>query len=320
MCDNDGPCTSADPGGPPPGATAASTHKRDQLVAFIERKMAPHAAVEAVVAFGSVAAGTARPDSDIDAYVFMDPLDQYLVPAESVWRQRDDTFHSIFAGDPSLEEEGVQFDFHRVDLAVWREPDHVWSEQTRAELADGWIAFDRHGAVAPLIADRTTYPQEARIQVIDEAVTFVAAQLSDGDDPPPTWSTLAAVEHWDGLQAGYDYLVRALFAYNRRWLPWRNRQMRTLLRLPWLPPSFTHHVIDAAVPAGHHHTAYLARADTLRQLLAELLQQLVADGIYHADDPLSEAFRRTHDEPGRAWNMSAWITEHHRHPSGKSPR
>lgn len=177
MCDNDNRPNHAPtgPGGSPPAATDALGRKRDQLVAFIDRKMAPHAAVQAIVAFGSVATGTARPDSDIDAYVFMEPLDAYLVPAESVWRERDDTFHSIFSDDSSLGEDGVQLDFHRVDLAVWREPDFAWPEHARAELADGWVAFDRHGAVAPLVTARTTYPDDARLHAIDEAVTFVAA-------------------------------------------------------------------------------------------------------------------------------------------------
>lgn len=308
------------PDGSPPAATDASGRKRDQLVAFIDRKLAPHAAVQAIVAFGSVATGTARPDSDIDAYVFMEPLDAYLVPAESVWRERDDTFHSIFSDDSTLGEDGVQLDFHRPDLAVWREPDFAWPEHALAELADGWVAFDRHGAVAPLVTARTTYPDDARLHAIDEAVTFVAAQLPDQDDAPPAWSTLDAVELCDGLQAAYDYLVRALFAYNRRWLPWRHRQLRTMLRLPWLPADFEHHVMDAAISSGHDHAAYLTRAGSLRQLLAQLLQRLVADGIYHADGPISQAFKRAHDEPGRAWNMTAWTTEHQRHLSGGRPR
>lgn len=73
-----------------------------------------HPAVRAVVAVGSIATGVARPDSDIDAFVFMDPLDLYLVPAESIWRPADDTFHSIMVDDESLDRDSIQLDFHRV--------------------------------------------------------------------------------------------------------------------------------------------------------------------------------------------------------------
>lgn len=310
MCNNSNPHHDSKPADSTPPVTTASARKREQLVAFIDRKMAPHGAVQAVAVFGSVATGTARPGSDIDAYVFMDPLDPYLVPAESVWRERDDTFHSIFADDPSLEEEGIQLDFHRVDLTVWHDPGYIWPEHIRAELADGWIAFDRHGAVAPLITARTSYPDDERLRALDEAVNFVAAQLPGSG--APDWQTPDGADMSDGLQAAYDYWIHAIFAYNHRWLPWRNRQLRTLLRLPWLPPNIEHDLLDAAVSSGHDHAAYLTRAEALRRLLAELLQQLAADGIYHTDDPISEAFMRLHDEPGRAWNMDSWTTEHRR--------
>ena len=272
--------------------------------------MAPHTAVHAVVAFGSVAAGTARADSDIDAYVFMNPFEPYLVPAESVWCERDDTFHSIFADDSFLAEEGIQLDFHRVDLTVWRDPDRIWPEPIRAQLAAGWIAFDRYGAVAPLITARTRYGDDERLRILDEAVNFVAAQLPGSG--APAWQAHDAAEMGDGLQAAYDYLVRAIFAYNHRWLPWRNRQMPELGRLPWIPPNTDRDLFDAAVSSGHDRQAFLTRAEALRRLLAELLQQLTVDGVYASEDQISEAFRRGHDEPGRAWNMAAWNAEHRR--------
>ena len=52
---------------------------------FVERELAPEMAVRGVVVTGSVASGLARPDSDIDAIVFLDPFDWYVIPAESCW-------------------------------------------------------------------------------------------------------------------------------------------------------------------------------------------------------------------------------------------
>src|SRR5262245_880493 len=104
--------------------------KRRELSDFITRVLAPHPAVRSVVGIGSIATGSARPDSDIDAFVFFDPLDLFVVPAEFIWRPSDGTFHSIFH-----DVEGVQFDFTRCDLARWADPSFDWPEGYRAELA-----------------------------------------------------------------------------------------------------------------------------------------------------------------------------------------
>ena len=116
--------------------SATTIRKRQQLMAFIERVLAPEPAVQAVIAVGSVASGLARPDSDIDAIVFLDPFDWYIVPAESYWCPSDGSFHSIFS-EEGVGEECVQLDFARLDLAEWADPSHDWSEERRAELCKG---------------------------------------------------------------------------------------------------------------------------------------------------------------------------------------
>ena len=81
--------------------TAATTHKRQQLCNFVDRFLKPDPAIRAVVGVGSIAFGTVRPDSDIDAVLFMDPVDHYIVPPESRWVPESNTFHSIFSNDPA---------------------------------------------------------------------------------------------------------------------------------------------------------------------------------------------------------------------------
>ena len=49
--------------------------------------------------------------------------------------------------------------------------------------------------------------------------------------------------------------------------------------------------------------------DALCALFQDLTNRLVADGEY-GDDVIGEAFIRNHDEPGWAWNMDQWNTEH----------
>jgi predicted nucleotidyltransferase len=289
--------------------TPATEVKRRQLLGFVERKLAPYAAVRGVVAIGSIATGTSRLGSDIDAYLFLSPFDPYLVPAESVWRPRDDTFHSIFSDDPTLDEEGIQLDLHRVDFEEWSSPGFEWPEPARAELAGGWLAYDRDGEVARLIAERTTYPDDLRLRILDDAIPLISDHLVE-DTLARTWETLGPVVAGDRLQAVYEYFVKALFAYNRQWRGWRNREMSAVLRLPWLPEGFEQQVLAAAVAGGHGRAAYLERAGVLRELSERLVRRLVDDGIYGSGDPVDEAFIRAHDEPGRAWNLDEWNAEH----------
>ena len=287
--------------------TPATTRKRQDLMAFIERVLAPEAAVQAVIGIGSIATGRARPDSDIDAIVFLDPFDWYVVPAEFKWRPCDGTFHSIF--DSTIElEESVEFDFARLDLAQWADPAHDWPEGRRAELHEGWIAFDRAGQVAELVAARTAFTDEIRIARLDEAITWLDQHLSD-DGPRRRWDSLGPVIAHDRLQAAYDYLVQGLFAYNRRWRPWRNREMSSLLALPWLPVGFAERVLAAQYFPSPDYAGYQARVDALRALFQDLVSRLIADGEY-GKDVVSEAFIRSHDEPGRAWNMDEWTRAH----------
>jgi hypothetical protein len=78
-------------------AISAALHKRHEFSSFIEEVLIPHPAVQGVVGIGSIATGHARPGSDIDAVLFLDPFDLYVVPRVSFWRRRDGSFHSIFS-------------------------------------------------------------------------------------------------------------------------------------------------------------------------------------------------------------------------------
>ena len=288
--------------------TPATVQKRQDLMAFIERELAPEPSVQAVIGIGSIATGLARSDSDIDAIVFLDPFDWYVVPAEFKWRRSDDTFHSIFSQEAGLEEGNIQFDFARLDLTRWTDLSYDWPEGRCAEMCEGWMAFDRSGQVADLIATRTAYTDKIRTVKLDEAITWLAQHLSD-DGPQLRWDSLGPVIAHDRLQAAYDYLVQALFAYNRCWRPWRNREMSSLLVLPWLPKGFADCVLIALNAPSPDHAGYLTRADILRTLFQDLIDRLVADGDY-GDDAIGEAFIRGHDEPGRAWNMDEWNIKH----------
>jgi hypothetical protein len=288
-------------------ATPATAQKRAELLLFIERALVHEPAVRAVVGIGSLASGLARPDSDIDAIVFLEPFDPYIVPAEFKWLPADGSFHSIFSAQPGLEQ-AIEIDLARLDLAEWAAPTFAWPEGRCAELAEGWLAFDRDGQVGALIATRTAYSEDLRQAKLDDAITWLDQHLGE-DGPQLRWQSLSPPIAHDRLQAAYEYLSQALFAYNRHWRPWRNREMSALLGLPWLPEQFAERVLGALNAWSADYAGYIGRVESLRGLFRELIDRLIADGDY-GDDPIDLAFIRSHEEPGRAWNMADWNRLH----------
>jgi hypothetical protein len=288
--------------------TPATELKRQQLLAYIASELEPHTAVKGVVAVGSLATGLARPDSDMDCIAFLGPYNDYILPAEFIWLPDDKSYHSIFVEDEEIQAKGYPLDFLRVDLQAWTTPGFEWPEGRKAELANGWIAFDRDGGIADLIARCTTYSDDLRIARLDEAITWLDQHLYEGG-PDRRWDSLGPTIAHDRLQAAYGYLVTALFAINRRWLPWRNRQASALLQLPWLPEEFTARVGAAMNAPGLDRAGYDQRVAALRSLFADVQAQCSQEGIYR-EDPIGEAFVRANEEPGRAWNMDDWNREH----------
>ncbi|MBN2499784.1 MAG: nucleotidyltransferase domain-containing protein [Anaerolineales bacterium] len=288
--------------------TPATELKRRQLLAYIESELKLHAAVKGIVAIGSLATGLARPDSDIDCIAFLDPYNDYILPAEFIWLPEDKSYHSIFIEDEATQARGYPLDFLRVDLRIWTAPGFSWPEGRKAELANGWIAYDRDGMISELIAQHTNYADDLRITRLDEAVTWLDQHLYEGG-PDKRWDSLGPMIAHDRLQAAYQYLVQALFALNRRWLPWRNRQMSALLQLPWLPQGFSERVQSAVQARSFDKSGYDQRVAALRSLFADVQAKCAQEGIYK-EDPIGEAFMRSNQEPGRSWNMDAWNREH----------
>jgi hypothetical protein len=85
--------------------------------------------------------------------------------------------------------------------------------------------------------------------------------------------------------------------------------MSSLLALPWLPEAFADRVLFALNAPSCDYTGYLTRMDALRALFQDLTKRLLADGEY-GDNVIWEAFNRSHDEPGQAWNMDQWNMKH----------
>ena len=285
-----------------------TAEKRAQFQAFIQQLLVPDTAVQGVVAIGSLATGQMSPQSDIDAILFLDPFDYFVAPAEAIWYPPQNTFHSIFTADQTIQRDGLALDFVRLDWSQWAAPEFAWPEGRRAELRAGWIAFDRNGRITPTIAQHTAYPDTLRLSRLDQALIGLDQHLAPGT-PEANWPRLGPLIAHDRLEAAYDNLVAALFAVNWQWRVWRNREMTALLQLPWQPPHFTDRLLLAANAPGLDYDGYMTRTANLRSLMSDLLTYLIDNGDYsHA--PIDQAFMRQHDEPGRAWNMTEWNKLH----------
>jgi hypothetical protein len=282
----------------------ATKRKRTELSTYIQREVVPETSVQGVVAIGSVAKGIARDDSDIDAVVFLEPFDLYAIPAEFKWQPDQGTYHGIF----SAVENSIQLDFKRLDLAQWSKQTYVWPESIRAELSEGWIAFDRNNGIQKLIAERTKYSDEMRQKRLDEAIVGLDWLLSE-TTTDRTWTTLGpSIAHYR-LHSACDYLMQALFAYNRRWRSLRSRELSDLLNLPWLPERFEEQLLLVMNALSITQEGYQQRGTALRYCFNELVAKCQQDRLY-GENAVSEAFIRQHDEPGRNWNMDEWNRAH----------
>ena len=278
--------------------------KRAQLSAYIQQELSGEKAVRGVVAIGSVGAGTAGLGSDIDAFVFLDPLDLYALPAEFQWRQSEGSYHGIFVDV----HDAIQFDFKRVSLQEWSRNGFDWPEPVRLELSLGWIAYDIDGQVASLIKRKTAYIDDVRQGRIDSAILRLDQLLGNGR-VEEAWSRHGAAAAHDRLNDAYDQLLSGVFAYNRQWRPWRSREQSHIAQLGWLPSLLRERPADLVVPVTSSQDGYYERARRLGVCFITLIEQCQKDGLYGAD-PISEAFERCYDEPGRDWNIAEWVARH----------
>ncbi len=299
---------------------ASSARKRADLTDFIERELSVEECVRAVVCTGSVAAGTARIDSDIDAFIFMDPFDPFAVPAEFAWRRGDGSI--LGTCSPEIGPDTVRFDFTRVDLLKWSSPNYVWPDGVRAELSVGWLAFDRDGRSSELIADRVCYSDTIRIRRLDEALVRGDLHLCS-DLVELRWDALGPLGSHEILGAAWEHTKQAAFAMNRRWMPWPGKQSQALAALPLLPHGFAGRALDCMTAAAQDFDSYVTRAGNMRELFHDLVALLHDDPDY-GEDPIGAAFRRMFREPGRSWSMEEWRRGHEdrlrRNASGQESR
>jgi hypothetical protein len=205
-------------------------------------------------------------------------------------------------------EPAVQFDFKRLDLAEWSRPTHVWPEPLLGELSEGWVAYDPDGRAGRLITERTAYPDEVRRERLDEALIQLDLLLDDSN-AERVWVSLGPHQAHARLHSAWDYLVQAIFAYNCRWRTWRSRELSHLVNLPWLPDGLAAQMLGAMNALSETEAGYRMRLEILQALFSQVIARFQEDGLY-GSNPISEAFIRRNDEPGRSWKIAEWSQRH----------
>ena len=274
------------------------------LDVFIERHLLPVDSFVGAVLLGSRAHGEARPSSDVDVIFIFEEVDERVVPGEFVWVPEDDSFHSIFEHGVDRTS-ALQIDAVNRRLS-WREFDTDWPDALRHDLSAARVLFERGRDVSGVIASRTRYGDELRIERLGEATRWAEYHLTD-------WRLEGWVERggWlcanDQIDAAFEQLISALHAYNRSWLPWRYRRLKSTLGLSWLPAEFTKDVDALQRLTAHDAQTLGTRAAHVARPLSELLRRVDEEGLTPA---LSSAAARPFSGLGFASTMDAWRREH----------
>jgi hypothetical protein len=285
---------------------AIVTTKKRQLTRLINGVLRPSPSVVGVLCVGSVAIGSPRVDSDIDALVFLDPFALSVVPGEFAWSPRDGSFRSIFAEDRP--DDAIQFDLTRLAFRTCCSARYRWQEGRLHELSAGWIAYDPRGAIAELVRCKTRYTDRDRLPRLDQSLLQLE-QLLKWTDARIPWHYQGERTAQDRLNAAYEYLVEALFALNRQWRPWRSRQTKPLLSLGWLPKGFANSFTSVCTTPCSGFEGYKDRYYRLQGALGEMVREISRDPKYQPE-PISAAFVRTHRQLGYASNMERWNRRH----------
>ena len=275
------------------------------LDALIEQHLLPVDSFIGAVLIGSRAHGEERPESDIDVVLIFEEVDERVIPGEFVWVPETNSFHSIF----DIDADGVsaiQVDAIGRRLSWLEFSEMEWPEGLRHDLSAGPVLVERRRDVSGVIAARTAYPEELRIERLAEAVGWAEYHLKG-------WRLEGWIERggWlcanDQVDAAFEQLISALHAYNRTWLPWRYRRLLSALRLPWLPPDFAGHVEALRRSSADDPESLRTRASHVATPLRELLERADNDGL---TPDLEAAGGRRFSGLGFASTMEEWRRQH----------
>ncbi len=199
-------------------------HHRE-AVEVLARQVAEDPTIDAVILTGSVPRGTARPDSDLDCYVVVDP-------AEYERRQA--------AGDlawmAGCEYPGGYVDGKVVTLEILEAAAERGSEPTRASFSPASVVYSRIGDLTPLVARIAVYPEANRAENMKDF--FSAACLNATYFGPQALQSGNAFLATHAVAMTVLYSGRAVLAHNRILYPCPKQLMAAVAAVPERPEGF----------------------------------------------------------------------------------
>lgn len=277
----------------------------DLLDQLICRHLVPARTFVGAVLVGSRVHDEHRRNSDVDCVFIFEHVDERIIPGEFVWVPSDDSFHSIFDVEAS-EVGGVQVDAIGRRVSWMDFSTQEWAEGLRHDLARQRVLFERGYDVRGLIARRTAYDEETRLQRLSDATSWAAYYLTPWR--LERWIERAGlVGAHDQLDAAFEELLSGLHAYNRVWLPWRYRLLASTLKLQWVPSGFAATAEALRTPCTGE--ALQTRRALLSDLQANFEERLERDGL---EGEIRRRQASAFAGLGFAGSMEAWRQGHRR--------
>lgn len=259
---------------------------------------------------GSIAAGEARTDSDVDMVLVFDPLDVRVVPGEFAWSPTDDNFYPVVGPDAVEAGDigGVQIDAKRLSVDYLESAD--LPEGLLHELAHGLLLFDRTTRVEALVQRRVDYPLERRRETAfrhrDRAWIHQAkAELRRRDRWTSRVGLAGAV---DVLVGGLEEVILLVHACNGEFTPYRYRWLLSIDQLEWVPEGFkTFRDAVLAPPVSDPEERLAVACEAFDLVLSQVDDHFRQLGwARHA----GEVWADSHLELGFGYNMDAWKRAH----------
>tara|TARA_B100001123_G_C15311684_1_gene1024605 strand:- start:1479 stop:2360 length:882 start_codon:yes stop_codon:yes gene_type:complete len=275
---------------------------------FVRQKLIPEPTFKGFVVTDSVAQGEAYKGSDVDAIIVFDPLCPEVIPGDFLWHPDEPGYLS--RNERALDEmdDGwLHIDGNRVDIEQYRagKCEEIWKFQ----LTEGILLFDRDGDVEPVIDRLIEYSDQTRRQRIASNLYHFSYHLNP--EKAMRWyrrsGSLAAHCH---VSAGINYMVKMLYAYNRRWLTWPNKRVPTLLSWPDPVGRLEETLIEAQAVHEYSPGELFNRIRVLTDFRDRFIALAQSQELLPAEDPLGYAFGVEWPQIGMRHTMSEWRKAH----------
>ena len=193
---------------------------------------------DAVILSGSIAKGTARESSDIDAY---------LVVAEDVYKQRKavgDLAHIVTCDYP-----GGYVDGKLITVEILRDTAARGPEPMRASFIGSTVVYSRVGNLAPLVDAIPVYPEQNRAVNMRDFFSYMALHAQYFGPQALAKEDPFLLSH--SLSQTVLFAGRALLAYNRALFPCPKQLLRAVEQAHEKPEGYmdrTRELLAAPTP------------------------------------------------------------------------